>query len=148
MTTIAFDGETLAADRGSWSNGLHQAVRKAYRVTAPDGRRFLVALAGDGAFAMRVLCWMRGKIDHPGPCMAGDETRDVAVVIDERRQVWRMNSRLIYVPYLGKVHAHGAGQEVALGALMAGADAVRAIRITMQVSDYAARGIDAVRFKP
>jgi hypothetical protein len=148
MTTIAFDGETLAADRGSWSNGLHQAVRKAYRVTAPDGRRFLVALAGDGAFAMRVLRWMRGEIDHPGPCMADDETRDVAVVIDERRQVWRMNSRLIYVPYLGKVHAHGAGQEVALGALMAGADAVRAIRITMQVSDYAARGIDAVRFKP
>ncbi len=145
MTTIAWDGETLAADRGSWSNGLHQAVRKAYRVTAPDGRRFLVALAGDGAFAMRVLRWMRGEIDHPGPCMADG---DVAVVIDERRQVWRMNSRLIYVPYLGKVHAHGAGQEVALGAMMAGADAVKAIRITMQVSDYAARGVDCVRFRP
>lgn len=148
MTTIAWDGETLAADRGSWSNGMHQAVRKAHRVTAPDGRRFLVALAGDGAFAISVLRWMRGEVSDPGRCLDDDMTRDVAVVIDERRRVFRLNSRLLYVPYMGRIHTHGAGQEIALGAMMAGADAVKAIRITMQVSDYAARGVDCVRFRP
>lgn len=148
MTTIAFDGETLAADRGSWNGGVHQAVRKVHRVTAPDGRRFLVALAGDAAFATQVLRWMRGEIPNPGPCLSDDQNRDAAVVIDERRRVWRLSSRLIYVPYRDKIHAHGAGSEVALGAMMAGADAVKVIRITMAVSDYAARGVDWVRFRP
>lgn len=145
MTTIAFDGTTLAADKGSWSGGLHQAVRKVHRITAPDGRRFLMAMAGDPVFATQVLRWMRGG-NHPGQCLTDDLNRDVAVVIDERRRVFRLSSRLIYVPYEGKLHAHGAGQEIALGALMAGADAVKAIRITMQVSDFAARGVDFVRF--
>ena len=145
MTTIAWDGTTLAADRGSWSGGLHQAVRKVHRIAAPDGRRFLVAVAGDAVFATQVLRWMRGGY-HPSQCLADDLSRDVAVVIDERRRIFRLSSRLVYVPYEGKLHAHGAGQEIALGALMAGADAVKAIRITMQVSDYAARGVDFVRF--
>lgn len=146
MTTIAWDGRTLAADKGSWFGGLHQPVRKVHRVTAPDGRRFLVAMAGDAVFATQCLRWMRGEIDNPGRCLGGDENRDVMVVIDERRRIWRLSSRLVYVPYEGKVHAHGAGQEIALGALMAGADAVKAIKITMQVSDFAARGVDFARF--
>mgnify|MGYP006921288158 CR=1 FL=1 len=145
MTTIAWDGTTLAADKGSWSGGLHQPVRKTYKITAPDGRRFLVAMAGDAVFATQCLRWLRGG-DHPGRCLDDDLNRDVMVVIDEKRRIWRLSSRLVYVPYEGKIHAHGAGQEIALGALMAGADAVKAIRITMQVSDFAARGVDFVRF--
>lgn len=145
MTTIAWDGRTLAADKGSWSGGFHQAVRKVHRVTAPDGRRFLVAMAGDSVFATLVLRWMRGG-DHPGTCLDDNKDRDVMVVVDERRRVWRLSSRLVYVPYEGKVHAHGAGQEIALGALMAGADSIKAVKITMVCSDYAARGVDFVRF--
>ncbi len=148
MTTIAFDGVTLAADRGSWSGGFHQHVKKVHRVTAPDGRRFLVALMGEGAFAVRVLRWMRGEIDHPGACLKDNEERDCAVVIDERRRVWRLSAnRLEYVEYHGRIHSAGAGQEFAMGALMAGADAIKAIKITAQVSDYAARGVDWVRFE-
>lgn len=39
MTTIAFDGVKLAADRGSWTGGFHQQGKKVHRVTAPDGRK-------------------------------------------------------------------------------------------------------------
>lgn len=146
MTTIAWDGRTLAADRGAWSNGLHQPIRKVHRLISLDGRVFLVAFAGDGAFCADVLRWMRHEAPPPGPCLDEDKTRDCAVVIDDRRRVWRLNSRLIYMQHRSGVHVHGAGQEVALGALMAGADAIKAIRITMAVSDYAARGVDWVRF--
>lgn len=146
MTTIAFDGRTLAADKGSWSGGLHQPVKKVHRITAPDGRRFLVAMAGDPVFATLCLAWMRGEIDNPGACLEENKSSDVMVVIDEKHRVWRLSSRLVYVPYEGQLHAHGAGQEIALGALMAGADAVKAIRITAQISDFAARGVDFVRF--
>lgn len=147
MTTIAFDGRTLAADKGSWSGGLHQPAKKVHKVKAPDGRRFLVAFCGEAAFATQVLRWMRGEIDHPGCCLDDDKNRDIAVVVDERHRVYRLNAwRLVYVRQEGKIHAHGAGQEVALGALMAGADAIKAIRITMACSDFAARGVDWVRF--
>lgn len=148
MTTIAWDGETLAADRGSWSGGFHQDAKKVYRVTAPDGRVFLVALLGNAAFATDVLRWMMGG-PHPGQCLEADGEMDCAVVIDARRRVWRLAAhRLTYREYPGRLHSAGAGQEIALGAMMAGADAVKAIRITMQVSDYAARGVDCVRFRP
>lgn len=147
MTTIAFDGKTLAADRGSWSGGFHQHVKKVHRVTAPDGQRFLVALMGEGAFAIRVLRWMRGEIEHPGECLKDNENSDCAVVVDERHRVWRLSaSRLEYVRYQGSLHAAGAGQEFAIGALMAGAGAIKAVNITMLVSDYAARGVNWVRF--
>jgi hypothetical protein len=145
MTTIAFDGRTLAADKGAWSNGLHQPAKKVHRITAPDGRRYLVAFSGDAIFCSDVLRWMLGG-EKPGKCLPDDEQRDCAVVIDEQRRIWRLSHRLIYYRMYGRVHSHGAGQEVALGALMAGADAVKAIRITMAVSDYAARGVDWVRF--
>lgn len=148
MTTIAFDGTTLAADRGSWSGGMHQSVKKVHRVTAPDGRAFLVALMGEGAFAARVLRWMRGEIDHPGLCLDENKERDCAVVVDEQRRVWRLSAyRLEYVEYPDLLHSAGAGQEFAMGALMAGADAIQAISITSKVSDYAARGVDFVRFE-
>ena len=54
---------------------------------------------------------------------------------------------LQHVEHHGRIHSAGAGQEIAMGAMMAGADAVKAIKITMQVSDYAARGVDSMRFK-
>ena len=68
------------------------------------------------------------------------------MVIDEKRRVWMLNSRLVYVLHEGRLFTSGAGQEVAIGALMAGADSIQAIRITMKCCDYAARGVDWVKF--
>lgn len=146
MTTIAFDGKTLAADRGAWSGGFHQAAKKVHRITAPDGRKYLVAQMGNAAFAADVLRWMRGG-PHPGPCLDADKNTDCAVVVDEQRRVWRLSAdRLTYREATGRLHSAGAGQEIAMGALMAGAGAIKAVNITMLVSDYAARGVDWVRF--
>jgi hypothetical protein len=146
MTCIAWDSKILAADRGSWSGGFHQCAKKVHRVTAPDGRKFLVGLLGNAAFAADVLRWMQGG-PPPGACLDVDKEQDCAIVIDEQRRVWRLSAgRLTYREYGRGVHSGGAGQEIAMGALMAGADARKAVRITMQVSDYAARGVDSVRF--
>lgn len=148
MTTIAFDGKTLAADRGSWSGGFHHGARKVHRITAPDGRQFLVAMMGNAAFATDVLRWMRGG-PHPGQCLDADKEYDCAIVVDSKLHIWRLSGhRLTYREQGGQLHSGGAGQEIAMGALMAGADAIKAVKITMQVSDYAARGVDWVRFRP
>lgn len=144
MTTIAWDGTTLAADRAAWSGGQKYRVRKVARVTAPDGRRFLWAGCGDGTFAPMLLAWMKGG-PHPGPYPeAGNFT--VAVVIDEQLRVWRMNHLLRYTLIRERIHACGAGQDYAIGALEAGATARRAVEIAIKRSDYAGLGIDTVRF--
>jgi len=144
MTTIAWDGITLAADRAAWSNGMKYRVRKVHKVRAKDGQTFLVAFCGDGHFAVNLLAWMRGG-KHPGK--SPDENTTIAIVIDEKRRVWRMSSNeLRYCRALEKIHVTGAGQDFAIGALEAGATAIQAIKIAAKRSDMAGLGIDAVRF--
>lgn len=144
MTTIAWDGTTLAADRAAWSSGNKYRVRKVARIKAPDGRRFLVAGSGDGSYASHLLAWMKGG-PHPGAYPdAGNFT--IAVVIDEQRRIWRLDSNLRYMRVRERIHACGAGQDYAIGALEAGASARRAVEIAIKRSDYAGLGVDSVRF--
>ena len=90
MTTIAWDGTTLAADRAAWSSGCKYRVRKVHKLTASNGARFLVALSGDGHYAQALLSWMRGG-PHPGKYPV-TENIVIGVVIDEKRRIWRLDS--------------------------------------------------------
>jgi hypothetical protein len=147
VTTIAWDGTTLAADRCSWANGIRRQVRKVFRVER-DGRTFLVAFAGDACYAMAVLAWMRGGArpdpsDHFG---REDLNRVCAVAVDEKRRVHCLSNALLWESFRERKFAHGAGHEVAWGALEAGASARRAVQIATKRSDFAALGVDCVRF--
>lgn len=145
MTTIAFDGTTLAADRAAWSGGNNKyRVRKVERITATDGRRYLVAFSGECSYASALLAWMKGGA-HPGAYPESDNVV-IAVVVDERLRIWRLNSTLRYSRVLERVHASGGGQDFAIGALEAGASARRAVQIAIKRSDYAGLGVDSVRF--
>lgn len=120
-------------------------MRKVYSVTAPDGARYLVAFCGDGHFAQAILNWMRGG-EHPGKYPTTDNVV-VALVIDQQRRIWRMESTALrYGRVLERLHASGAGQDFAIGALEAGASAVQAVRIAIKRSDMAGLGVDWVRF--
>ncbi len=149
MTTIAFDGTWLAADSCSWSGGARRRVRKVFKVRAADGRRFLVAFAGNGDFAISVLRWMEGRHARPDPLAfmpVAELELQCALVIDEKRRVWQLGNTLVYSLMREKVYAFGGGQDFAWGALEAGASARQAIRIAMKRSNYAGLGVDAVRF--
>lgn len=149
MTTIAWDGHTLAADRCSWSGGARRAVRKVYKVTAPDSRRFLVAFAGDGSFALRVLAWMRGEAERPNPhdfCPLEKIDHQCALVIDEKLRTWQLGNSLHYSRMRERIYAYGGGQDFAWGALEAGATAKRAVEIAIKRSDYAGLGVDCITF--
>lgn len=149
MTTIAWDGTTLAADRCSWSGDTRRRVRKVFKLTAPDGRRFLVAFSGHGSFCLAVLGWMRGERGRPDPLafMAATELNSqCALVIDEKRRVWQLGNELVYSQMREKIYGFGGGQAYAFGALEAGATAIEAVRIAIKRSDMAGIGVDWVRF--
>lgn len=148
MTTIAWDGKTLAADRCSWSGGARRKVCKAFKVTAPDGSRFLVAFAGSGTFALAVLAWMQGG-NRPDPLAfmkPDDLSSQCALVIDEQLRVWQLGNDLWYSRMDERIYAYGGGQDFAWGALEAGATAKRAVEIATKRSDYAGLGVTTVSF--
>ncbi len=149
ITTIAWDGTTLAADSCSWSNSTRRRVLKVFKVKAPDSSQYLVAFAGSGAFALAVLAWMQGLTDKPVPTDfmdAKDRDNQFALVIDEQRRVWQLSGHLVYSHMRETVYAFGGGQEYAWGALEAGASAVQAVKIAIKRSDMAGLGVDSVRF--
>lgn len=147
MTTIAFDGKTLAADRCSWSGATRRAVRKVFKLSAPDGRQFLIAFCGDGSFALAVLVWMRNQGEKPKCQDFGvDPINQFAIVIDEKCRIWSLSANLTYSRFYERIMALGGGQEFAWGALEAGASAKRAVEIAIKRSDYAGLGVDCVKF--
>lgn len=147
MTTIAWDGVTLAADRCSWSGCVRRKTRKVFRIKAKDGAVCLVAFCGSQAFAVAIMGWMAGKQEKPNCADFGLAPDDsCAVVIDSARRVWTLGNRLQYCRMNEQIFASGGGQEFAWGALEAGATAKRAVEIAIKRSDYAGFGVDCVGF--
>lgn len=149
MTTIAWDGTTLAADQCSWSGGVRRKVRKVFHVVSPERGEALIAFAGSAAYCLKVLAWFTG--DGPAPIPANyfkleEMDRQCALMVDKQRRVWTCSNDLEWQQHDEKIFANGAGQEFAWGALEAGATAERAIEIAMKRSDYAGFGVDCVRF--
>lgn len=147
MTTVAWDGTTLAADRAAWSGNSCYRVRKVFRVETRDRGLVLVGVCGDGGFAMALMDWMRGKGEKPGD-YPDDSKKSLAIalVIDSKRRAWKLDSRLFYTRVYGRCVASGAGHDAAMGAMLAGADARRAVLITAKCTDVSALGVDTVRF--
>ena len=147
MSTIVWDGETLSGDRCSWSGGVRRKVKKVFKVTAKNGQKFLVGFVGEGCLAMQTLKWMQGDSEKP---KASDFDYDVgnvlALVIDEKKRIWQLGASLVYTRCLDKKYCIGAGQELAWGALEAGATSKRAVEIVAKRSDFAGLGVDSISF--
>ena len=148
MTTVAWDGRTLAADRAAWSGNFKYQVRKVYAVRAPNGRRCAIAFSGDGGFAMAVLAWLRGG-EHPGPYpeALNGGPRAVALLVRDDGRTWKLDTSLRWTPTSGRLQASGGGQDMAMGAMAAGASAVEAIRIVARHSDLSGCGVSSVRLR-
>lgn len=146
MTTIAWDGTTLAADQASWGGGVKRRVRKLAKIKC-QGSTFLVAFMGSQPFSVEMERHLRGQRDFPDCAVYGVERDTVAAMcVDERRRVWELSATGVWQPFRESVFARGGGQEYAWGALDAGADARTAIQIAIRRSDYAGIGVDTVTF--
>lgn len=142
MTTIAWDGHTLAADQASWSNGVKRRVCKLHRFD--DG---LFAGVGDGAFVEAYAAFRRGERALMPDAQSYNVEKSETIGVFIRRADWRIFSVTSLgelLPINEKHYATGAGQEFAWGALDAGASAVEAVKIAMYRSDYAGIGVDSM----
>ncbi len=146
MTTIAWDGKTLAGDRRAHVDLTPAGrTRKVYRVVAPNGRVALVGFAGSVAYARAYLHWLAGG-DEPDRAGFAAAKWAVMMVDDSKRVYVRVNETNAWDD-LGRIRwAIGSGRWLALGAMAHGASAREALKIATKLDYETGDGVDVVRF--
>lgn len=141
MTVIAFDGVRVAADKQGTVGGLKVAVTKLFR-----HNHEVLATSGyaDGGLAM--VAWYKSDQNpenYPNKGLKDDDSTWLYVFAKGEHP--RVYAR-IPVPTIIEetVYAGGAGKELAMGAMLAGATAIRAVELTCERIDGCGMGIDVM----
>lgn len=148
MTTIAFDGKTLAADRQMNTGGMpHLAARSKICRGTWHGMPALFAQAGTYVFSSAVVAWLvAGMPEDDKPDMPGKEDSFAVLVVTEAGIYVYIDS-LRPVP-LGNIKwAMGSGSDFAFGAMDAGKCAKTAVEIACARDVMSGMGIDTLTLK-
>lgn len=143
MTTIAFDGETLASDR---KMGDRYNVQKIFKV--PQG---YAAGCGDYDYIVEIVEWLANGSDRenlpdlPDKNDDGDAMAEVIVVTPQGKVSWLSWPFLRSVQLSERKVAYGSGGDIALGAMAAGATAKQAVAIACRYDPNTGQGIDAIQ---
>lgn len=147
MTTIAWDGRTLAGDAMTTWGGtpMRACVPKVHKVTAPNGRKALVGFSGSLAYGNAYLAWLNGG-DKPDPKVP-ESTGWTVIMVDDEGGIWQRSDTSDAWTLLGRRvnWACGSGADYALGAMAAGATAEQAVKIASNLDTNTGFGVHAVR---
>jgi hypothetical protein len=139
MTTIAWDGKTLAADTLVTANGM--AFGKAKKIhKLKDGRYF--ALCGSFSVEPAVIEWLNGG-EKP-------QILDVegvgGIVVEKNGRAFEFGRayRLFpaCVPWAG-----GSGEQIAMTAMKCGKTAVEAVKVACKLDIHTREPVDYIRIK-
>jgi ATP-dependent HslUV protease subunit HslV len=140
MTTIAYRDGVLAGDTSVW-NGDTCVARGVKVWKLADGR--LVGCAGHVPTCQQFHKWLSGTGDKPA--LPPSENGFKAIVIDPQGDVVFWGETLESYDLEGPFFAIGAGTPLALAAMMAGADAQRAVEIAAELHDATRLPVITVR---
>lgn len=122
MTTIAWDGKTLAADSRATSNGMPYKAVKIF--TLSDGSIF----AGSGDYGQ--VCAIRDWLyDLENPKSKPNADDFAGLIVSPRGDAFRLEAALIRLPIHEAFHAMGSGRDFAMAAMHCGRTAREAIEI-------------------
>lgn len=139
MTTIAWDGHTLAGDRQSTWGGTATKTRKIFRAEHTDGRKMIYGCAGLSHECQAYTRWINGEIEKP-------DFTDLSILsIDQKGRIWHTNQTLLWVRIMARQWAIGCGCDYALGAMAAGKTATEAVRIASKLDVHTGLGVDTLR---
>lgn len=135
MTTIAYDGKTLAADTLA-SNGIKWRFRKLYRL--PDGSLF--GAAGSCQEILAVLAWLR-RGEKPS------DLQNFEGLIVSQAGVSALGMRLMREPVVERYYAVGSGAHFAIAAMACGRSAVQAVRIAARFDPGTGGRVESMRLR-
>lgn len=141
MTTIAWDGRTLAGDRRGNAGGMAYELSKIRRTA--DGR--LLGFSGDIGVGMLMLDWLEAVPPGGGPRPPQQDTDRWATVLEitpdgacwchGRDRSWRIEQ-----PFF----AIGSGRDFALAAMALGRSAAEAVDLAARFDTGTGNGVDAL----
>jgi ATP-dependent protease HslVU (ClpYQ) peptidase subunit len=143
MTTIAWDGRTLAADRRAHGSGFMYAVTKIRRT--PDGR--LIGVAGNVSAVMAMLDWLEGGAEGEPPLPLTSDAWSDMIEIDAGGAAYLWGDHGRYRIH-DKIAAIGSGMPYALGAMACGRCARSAILVAARFDPGTGTPIDTLSLKP
>ncbi len=140
MTTIAYDGFTLAADRQSTNGGLPMAIQKIY---FEDKK--LIAGSGEAATFLEMLNWIRNGADPSKfpEKQKSNETYCAVIVIHEAGNAELYEVGPYPLPILTIPYAIGSGRDFAIAAMHLGKSAKEAVEIASLFDVHSGLGVDA-----
>jgi hypothetical protein len=144
MTTIAWDGTTLAADKRATTSGMIFTVTKIFRV-----RGCLVGAAGDFDRIMESIAWFAAGAD-PAKLPPHHRSNDdfVGLLV-----IWPNGLIEKYergpVPYKieSPFFAIGSGRDFAMAAMHMGRNSVEAVEVALALDSGSGNGIDTMTFE-
>ncbi len=139
MTTIAWDGTTLAADRQCTNGGTPMPATKLFSAVH-NGRRYLYGLSGTEDFAVGFRRWCEGR----GPQPDAPHGELTVLCVDDKGRLWWAGGRMIWTRVTAPKWATGSGADYALGAMHAGASAVEAVRIASRLDVNTGLGVQTL----
>lgn len=141
MTTIVWDGKTLAADRLVSAGGVRDGEVSKIVKRKKDG-----ALAGGAGPATMVAAfhrWFLKGEKGERPALRSGDTNASCFIIRPDRTI-DVHEELGWFPLKAKTYAVGSGYELAYGAIALGAHAVEAIQVAMERDTGSGGAIDAL----
>ena len=140
MTTIAWDGRTLAADRQATVGNAVFMVNKLHR---HDG--WLLAYCGDSDAGEEVLAWFKaGAKPEDFPERQRHDDRFAPLVAIRAGEILRYERTPHPIRYPPQKFAMGSGRDFALAAMHCGKSAAEAVEVAAMFDPGTGFGVDAM----
>lgn len=145
MTTIAWDGKTLAADKQSTSHDMGRTVTKIFRLS--DG---LLALCGGGVHASAIRDWFMGERNPATWPRLNTEDNAGSVIHITDDGIFVYNGQLMPTPEKleDRFIAFGTGRDYAMAAMHLGENATTAVRVACEYDIYSGQGVNSLSLNP
>lgn len=127
MTTVAWDGKNLVADTQGAHGNLKFKIVKAMKFSTETMGELMVGGSGDGADIHAFIGWVKsGMALKDFPAMPRDS---ITMLVINKYGAQRFEASPWPLPVLEKFTAIGSGSDFAIGAMVMGADAEKALEI-------------------
>lgn len=146
MTTVAWDGKTMAADRQMTIGPIRmESVHPKIKRITYHGQPAIVGRAGTMVLGLAVVDWLeKGCPVDERPDIGDGDNDNFTVMVAGENGVYLYVDSLLPIPLGYTKWALGTGAEFALGAMDAGASAKRAVELTCARDINSGSGVDVL----
>ena len=143
MTTIAWDGNTLAADKRAVNGTSHSTVTKIRKIKGE-----LCGGGGQFSSVLEMFEWInKGKKPEEFPKSQLDDDKWAPIlVITKTNKILKYEQSPIPIEYEDGMQAIGSGRDYALAAMHLGKNAKEAIEVASKFDPHTGNGVDTLSF--